>query len=245
MLGAMLESVGLDYRQVLASSATGALTALLVFLLLDGLRPRARGAAAPDLAVTEPRRKRRSREATVLDEIDEPPELALQESSQDEKRSVGKHTEDATLRATNAYLMQRGRAARSRQVGKRYGPAHTEVVRIALTGGPCAGKSSALDHLTRSATDEGFDVLTAPEVATLYFNASYQLPTPSSDNFCKRCAAGMAALFLSPAHTPLSRFSRRPESLHISEEHSQTAVANGAVHDGSGRAHGAAYDCSL
>lgn len=95
---------------------------------------------------------------------------------------VANHTEDATLRLPNPYLMQRGRAVDPRTAHK-LSPSSTAVVRIALTGGPCAGKSSALDHLTRTATAEGFDVLTAPEVATLYFNASYQLPTPSASNF--------------------------------------------------------------
>jgi len=57
------------------------------------------------------------------------------------------------------------------------------VVRIALTGGPCAGKSSALSHLCRAATEEGFDVLTAPEVATLFFNSGYQFPSPNSPTF--------------------------------------------------------------
>lgn len=87
------------------------------------------------------------------------------------------------VRASNAYLMQRGRATRPRHVGARIGPSRTNVVRIALTGGPCAGKSSALDHLTRAATQEGFDVLTAPEVATLFFNASYQLPSVTDEHF--------------------------------------------------------------
>ena len=67
-----------------------------------------------------------------------------------------------------------------------WGPHKTKVVRITLTGGPCAGKSSALKHLIESATSEGFDVLTAPEVATLYFNSSYQFPNPSSSTFSEQ-----------------------------------------------------------
>ena len=129
--------------------------------------------------------------ASSIDELDElppPPGLARQASSEEggldsPEMRIERHTEDATLRLPNAYLMQRGRAAKPRQIGQRFGPSRTNVVRIALTGGPCAGKSSALDHLTRAATAEGFDVLTAPEVATLYFNASYQLPTPGDESF--------------------------------------------------------------
>jgi hypothetical protein len=83
----------------------------------------------------------------------------------------------------NMDLMERGRAVESRPVGEFFRPKKTKVVKIALTGGPCAGKSSALRHLIDTATAEGFDVLTAPEVATLYFNSSYQFPNPTSDTF--------------------------------------------------------------
>ena len=98
---------------------------------------------------------------------------------------VRSHTEDATLRQPNPYLMNRGHAVHPRDataMSKAY-PAKTKVVRIALTGGPCAGKSSALEHLIESATEEGFDILAAPEVATLYFNSSYQLPSALSADF--------------------------------------------------------------
>ena len=50
------------------------------------------------------------------------------------------------------------------------------VVRIVLTGGPCAGKSSALAHLREAAKAEGFDVITAPEVATVIFNSGWMFP---------------------------------------------------------------------
>eukprot|EP00971_Amphidinium_carterae_P160358 3179184-Amphidinium_carterae.1 len=40
-----------------------------------------------------------------------------------------------------------------------------DVVRIALTGGPCAGKSSALETVIQCAKKEGFDVYTAPDAA--------------------------------------------------------------------------------
>eukprot|EP00927_Polykrikos_kofoidii_P068464 TRINITY_DN63827_c0_g1_i1.p1 TRINITY_DN63827_c0_g1~~TRINITY_DN63827_c0_g1_i1.p1 ORF type:complete len:304 (+),score=38.40 TRINITY_DN63827_c0_g1_i1:110-1021(+) len=56
----------------------------------------------------------------------------------------------------------------------------SRVVRIVLTGGPCAGKSSVLDHLRTKATKKGFDIISAPEVATLILNTGYLFP-PSSD----------------------------------------------------------------
>ena len=52
----------------------------------------------------------------------------------------------------------------------------TRVVRIVLTGGPCAGKSSSLQHFTEAAKREGFDVYTAPEAATLIFNCGLAFP---------------------------------------------------------------------
>lgn len=38
---------------------------------------------------------------------------------------------------------------------------------IVLTGGPCGGKSTALNHLKESLQAEGFDVYTVPEVPTI------------------------------------------------------------------------------
>ena len=51
------------------------------------------------------------------------------------------------------------------------------VVRVALTGGPCGGKSSALALLMKRATREGFDVYFAPETATVILNSGFQFPT--------------------------------------------------------------------
>lgn len=41
------------------------------------------------------------------------------------------------------------------------------VFRICLTGGPCAGKTTALITLNQSLTDRGFRVFMVPEAATL------------------------------------------------------------------------------
>lgn len=37
---------------------------------------------------------------------------------------------------------------------------------MVLTGGPCGGKSSSLEHLTKALTANGFDVLCVPEVTS-------------------------------------------------------------------------------
>ena len=44
---------------------------------------------------------------------------------------------------------------------------NTEYFKICLTGGPCAGKTTAMADLTNKMTEYGYHVLMAPEVATL------------------------------------------------------------------------------
>eukprot|EP01012_Entosiphon_sulcatum_P045747 TRINITY_DN6114_c0_g1_i1.p1 TRINITY_DN6114_c0_g1~~TRINITY_DN6114_c0_g1_i1.p1 ORF type:complete len:542 (-),score=72.65 TRINITY_DN6114_c0_g1_i1:72-1697(-) len=44
------------------------------------------------------------------------------------------------------------------------------VWKVALTGGPCAGKSTALSTITKRITTHGFRVYLVPEVATLFIN---------------------------------------------------------------------------
>ena len=117
----------------------------------------------------------------------------MDEHEQHAEQHPARHTEDAVLRQMNLHLMGRGHAKSARDAVAMYSsvpgnltPNKTKVVRVALTGGPCAGKSSALEHLVERATHEGFDIMTAPEVATLYFNSSYQLPSASSEDFLEQ-----------------------------------------------------------
>lgn len=85
-------------------------------------------------------------------------------------------------------------AARASSVGKlttKYAntmaaPGSTYVVRIVLTGGPCAGKSSALSHIRAAGTHRGFDVVAAPEVATLILNSGYNFPDPAKPDFAEK-----------------------------------------------------------
>ena len=107
----------------------------------------------------------------------------MDEHEQHAEQQLARHTEDAVLRQMNLHLMGRGHAKSARDAVAMYSsvpgnltPNKTKVVRVALTGGPCAGKSSALEHLVERATHEGFDIMTAPEVATLHVNSSYQPP---------------------------------------------------------------------
>jgi predicted ATPase len=83
----------------------------------------------------------------------------------------------STLNDLDPSLQKAGLAAAPREAtAYRRNPKQTAVIRIALTGGPCAGKSSCLAHITETATAAGFDVYRSPETATVLFNAGVQLP---------------------------------------------------------------------
>ena len=91
---------------------------------------------------------------------------------------VARHTADRVMRAVDPSLMSAGTTDTPRpptvlRERTESMPAYASVVRVALTGGPCAGKSSALAHLRREAKERGFDVLTAPELATIVLNNGF------------------------------------------------------------------------
>jgi predicted ATPase len=50
------------------------------------------------------------------------------------------------------------------------------VFTVALTGGPCSGKSSSLEAFTRELTARGLDVYSVPEVPTIVLNAGFPYP---------------------------------------------------------------------
>jgi len=90
-------------------------------------------------------------------------------------------------------LLNRGTAARDatselaeKVAGKviQDGPHKGEpyVYRIVLTGGPCGGKSSSLNHFTKKLVEMGFDVFTVPEVPTVMMNGGCKYPG-NTDNF--------------------------------------------------------------
>ena len=92
-------------------------------------------------------------------------------------------------------LAQQGRAPLPGQVAKLFKPTETQVIRIVLTGGPCAGKSSSLIQLTEAAKRDGFDVYAAPETATLVFNSGVEWPSPDDPRFHDKVLIFQKALF--------------------------------------------------
>lgn len=92
-------------------------------------------------------------------------------------------------------LAQQGRAPLPGQVAKLFKPTETQVIRIVLTGGPCAGKSSSLVQLTEAAKRDGFDVYAAPETATLVFNSGVEWPSPDDPRFHDKVLIFQKALF--------------------------------------------------
>jgi len=82
-------------------------------------------------------------------------------------------------------LSKIGRALQPGIVTARYTPdvTRSEVIRVVLTGGPCAGKSSSLVHIMENATAAGYDVYRVPEIATILLNSGCHMPNPNSAQF--------------------------------------------------------------
>lgn len=102
--------------------------------------------------------------------------IALASQQPDRPAVGGASVGESPLHRVYSSLAQSGRAPTAGSVRRMYKHERTRVVRIVLTGGPCAGKSSSLQHFTEAAKREGFDVYTAPEAATLIFNCGLAFP---------------------------------------------------------------------
>lgn len=57
------------------------------------------------------------------------------------------------------------------------------IIRIALTGGPCAGKTTALAKIIERFSDLGYLVYALPETPTIFSNASINFGTPDKQYF--------------------------------------------------------------
>ena len=53
------------------------------------------------------------------------------------------------------------------------------IKRIVLTGGPCAGKTTALVRIIEHFSNLGFKVFTVPEVPTMYSQGGWSYLTPN------------------------------------------------------------------
>ena len=56
-----------------------------------------------------------------------------------------------------------------------------DIKKIVLTGGPCAGKTTALVKITEYFSGFGYKVFNVPEVPTIYSTAGWNYLTPNRD----------------------------------------------------------------
>ena len=60
---------------------------------------------------------------------------------------------------------------------------NNKITRIVLTGGPCAGKTSALELIVAHFTNKGYKVFTIPEMPTLFTQSGMNYLTKNKDFF--------------------------------------------------------------
>jgi len=73
-----------------------------------------------------------------------------------------------------------------------------DIKRIVLTGGPCAGKTTALVRIIEHFSNLGFKVFTVPEVPTMYSQGGWSYLTPNRDLLSSKhvvCAASLISNF--------------------------------------------------
>lgn len=56
-----------------------------------------------------------------------------------------------------------------------------KITKIVLTGGPCGGKTTALDRVTEHFTKQGYKVFTVPEVPTMVTQSGWNYLTDNKD----------------------------------------------------------------
>jgi len=72
-------------------------------------------------------------------------------------------------------LAKLGHATNARTIERKLGDMNY-VYRVALTGGPCGGKSSSLKAFSKELAKRGYDVYRAPEVPTILLNGGCRYP---------------------------------------------------------------------
>lgn len=58
-----------------------------------------------------------------------------------------------------------------------------DITRIVLTGGPCGGKTTALEHIIKYFSDKGYKVFAIPELASLFTKAGMNYLTTNKEYF--------------------------------------------------------------
>ena len=60
---------------------------------------------------------------------------------------------------------------------------NNKITKIVLTGGPCAGKTTAMELIVSHFSAQGIAVLVVPEVATMFANSGVDFTTPNRQMF--------------------------------------------------------------
>ena len=101
--------------------------------------------------------------------------MKRRESQHGEKLNLPVIKKRSSLSMTN---QQSGRMIESQvDSSKALASAKYPIFRICLTGGPCAGKTTALSSLTDNLIKMGYNVLIVPEAATLMMKAGAFIQT--------------------------------------------------------------------
>ena len=98
------------------------------------------------------------------------------------KNKEGEETNSEKFRRQSSYISQGSQhQLRMRDTHldhpKALGQSKHPIIRICLTGGPCAGKTTALTTLNQTLTQLGFRVLIVPEAATMLMKGGAMIQT--------------------------------------------------------------------
>ena len=86
-----------------------------------------------------------------------------------------------------------------------------DIKRIVLTGGPCAGKTTALVRIVEYFSNLGFKVFTVPEVPTMYSQGGWSYLTPNPDLYYEgELAILQTQLALEDSFTRLAEVCTKP-----------------------------------
>ena len=85
----------------------------------------------------------------------------------------------ATISKSLMTNMQSGIPLRTNSIRRRLSDDKINLTRILLTGGPCAGKSTAIAAISQDLTQLGYKVLVVPEAATIVMKGGAMIVSSS------------------------------------------------------------------